>query len=728
MRFDKKYGILLDKADIKSVSINYDAVRKAMNREGVKKYHLSLRGNPEFIYETLPERWKERFSERIKRINREHASIMAEAQAVNAGLTLTACRVTAESLEINASFIRSELKRFTDKHHAQFIAHYFEFGIGSESVRGYAKLCAIGLFAYNTYLSIKTNYPDEKQQNRMMRSFRVNLLTALEDFDLEVAIPKTDSRFIYWLDNIIECLDCGGDITDVITVKRIGNKNAERLTGEQKDIARGFYSYGNGLPVSQVYSKMLELGRAKKWWTDKKTGEYRPVSERLLYRFLQTKRNTDTLIRHDSMSFYNKTVPEINRRYPECKNTIWSMDGTAHDENVHHNGNNRQYLYHFSVYDYATMRLLNAAVTVGVSESTEFLYSALLGAIRESGYKPRAVQCDQGPAYKSFKQRCETELGIKVIATGIGHARSKIVEQLFAQTGNLINRYCEGWNGQNRTAKGANSHPSERFLRQADHRDIEGASKYVRGEMIDLWNNHIINEMNRKPCGKTPNELWNEKDSATGRLSFIELSVLCGNRHTVKLTNRGLTVENDGIEYTYFPKIDTDAQRNRAVEIFAKVPRIADEASKLTVYVLNYGSDAVIFDRPNGKYLGTWSIKEEASGAATFENDTDVYLKGKAFQKAYTDKARQEGERLKNAIENRPDVDEITRLSKEALTGKKRHTPVFDKPLLNAVEEAGDSPQAIDGYLNELSQMKQYVDEDTGELIYIKNNKNDTGK
>lgn len=505
----------------------------------------------------------------------------------------------------------------------------------------------------------------------------------------------------------------------------------------QQHIAAYLYLDHN-LNAKQVYNKMLELATQKNWWVDTDTGEYNPVSYVTIANFIKDNENQLMFFRKGYVEHYNNYVPTITRNNGALlKNQIWVIDGTPHDENVtikYKDGRSKTYqsVYHVSVYDQATYKHLGISIAPqktriddrNQTESFEVTVEAVKMAIRKSGYKPAILQSDQGPAYSKLKEWCNAN-GIKLIAAGKGHARSKIVEMLLGHKGNLILRTLEGWSGQNLTAQARSSQPAPEKRKEGwkNARNFNEVVQWLQSEAMDLWNTHIIETMNRKPLNKTPDELWNEKESYTVKLSRMRLAMIAGNHHKRKLENEGLHIQNSYSHYTYFPPVATDEQRKKAVKIFAKIPRNARTTNRLNIYVLEYGEPAYVYDHANKKYLGEWLLKEETIATEILQEKTsETYKNFRKLQVDFTEDAKQFTEKVMN-VGKSEHAKEVNEVGKEVLTGKKRdikkekketYTGQYDKENLNLEEVWSKGMKEFEADLKKEEENKSDLEKNLG--------------
>ena len=726
MNYDPVYGWVLTKEEYISAGFTKHQYDHGRTRGQIKTIGRSCRGrNAQIIFKELSEPVKNLIKQKLNLISEEQAMHMLDAKMMGADMTEFAIEVTAQSIKINTPYIIEELKAYINSNFHKYTPHYLKLGISGNSVLGYSKICALGTWIYNISMNIMATHQEKRDQNRAMRSLRSNLLTAVDSMDpFEVKIPTNDLRFAAWMEEIINKMNQGIPIEEIVEIKRKGNQNTSRLTHEQELFIASFYIFGNSLSIQQIYDKVVEIGRGSGWWRNKETNAYEPVSYGTIRNYILSNENSFAYSRQDPARFFNDRVAQFTRLYPVKINQGWGIDGTAHNENVFYKGKVKQFVYAIRVYDYASFRLLNTEITIGVNEPSELLIQAIKGAIKASGYLPAIIQCDKGPGYKGLEEYCNT-VGIHLLPAGVGRARSKVIEPLIGQFDYLIGKFVKGWSGGNRTAMGPNAHPSEDYYKKgkSSARSAEIASQELRGALTDEWNHHIISEREGKPCGKTPAELWNERESETPQLPYLEMCRLIGNKHTIKLTNEGLKIQKDNYEYLYFPPINTDQERILADDIFAKIPRNKKESSKLDLIILDYGKPAPVYQ--GTKFLGVWDLKKRVPYFATFDKNTDEYNKMQALQRLQIDNARNMINGIKTEMEHHPGTELFKAIAQQSLTGKKRVTGQLDKEELNASEimyKAGiNTPDPVETFNNEINQpeLRRVVDPETGEVFFI---------
>lgn len=631
--------------------------------------------------------------------------------AVGEDCTPLAVEFTADSLVISEPFVRATIESYMRTHYSAFSWAYLDAGLSAESVKGYAKQCALVEWIYNFIQDIKHREADPKRLRLLLRSFRVNLLTAMANIVLEVKIPLSETRFNAWLDGILSAMDAGKKPEELIKIKRAANRNGGKVTDEQFKIAVSFYLNGVNMSVQQVYNKWLAYGRRAGWWSD---GEFNPPTEGRLYQLLKPIKNAAALEKTDDIQYMLHKTPAVSRDLPTQKNLVWEIDGTAHNENAEYKRKVKQHVYVIKVLDAATMRMVGVAPLIGVREPFWALKEAILMGIRETGYKPSIIHCDRGPAFRELEAWGE-ENGIKIYPSNVGNARAKLIESSFNQFDNAITRYLKGYSGQNRTTRGINSRASEK-RETAGKRTARSASiimQWLKNEGLHAWNEHVIETLEGKPCGKTPYELWAEKESATPKLDRINLCTLCGTPHRVKFTINGLTLAHEGIEYVYFPAIETPEQRAAAAELFNRIPLDdrTSAANRMTAYVLEGGEPAAVFDN-DGAYVGMWGLKTRVG----YIDESGELGKFMALSYRVKEQAKAFNEEIKQTIERHDDRDAIEMLGEEMLTGRRRvFAGRYDKSALLEEEIEEKASEELELHKS-TPEYREYVDPDTGEI------------
>ena len=728
MRYDSIIGWLLTKEEYIAAGYTDRQFRKGREKGYIQTVNHACRTRrAEIIFKDLPPQIKSVLMQKFINLGSDHQAYMTESAAAGMEMTKTAIAVTAQSIEINTPFIVNELNAYIEKNHHKYLSYYIENEtMMNRSVKGYAKICALATWLHDMVMTIMRNHPDQRDQNRMLRSLRSNVLSVIETIPFEIKVPTNDIRFSQWLETVVYEMNQGKQVTEVIKVKREGNTNPGRLLPVQQNWIEALYIFGNVMSIQEITDRVIEAGRFKNWWRNKETGDYEPPVYGTIRNWIIKQNNQLQFKRTDAINYRNRYVAQITREYPVRKNECWGIDGTAHNENVFYKGQAKQYLYAIKIYDYASCYLIHNEITIGMDESAFRVIEAVKGAIKAAGYLPAYLQCDRGPGYEGLKKFCD-EIGVICFPAGTGRARAKVIEALIGQFDGGV-KFEKGWSGMNRTAHGLNAHPGDEYFKKgkSSARSLEMASRDLRTRLTDQWNNHIIKTRGGEKYDKTPGELWNALESETCPLPYTELSMLTGTKHTVKLNIDGLEVQHEGMKYLYFMQIDTEAQRIKADQVLASIPLYKNEASQCDLYILHYGQPAPVFYRK--RYIGTWTLKSKVPYLAGHHHSTDELKKFNALQKIQEDNAKIKCKGTMDKMMNGPDAELFEQLATTAYVGRTRITGKYDKAEFNAsemMEKAGiETPDPVNTLKNELEpvsqpQLKRLVDPDTGEEYYV---------
>lgn len=684
------------------------------------------------FFDTLPEPKQKIVRQTFAKIAGEYAHLLQSMDDSGMDCVPTAIEFTAESMQINEPFIRSAIETYINSHYTVYTWAYLDAGLHSDSVKGYSKQCALVQWIYDFTEKIQTGEADAKRCEVLMRSFRMNLLTAINNVELEVKIPKSETRFNKWFDDVIKRLGQGYKPEDIIQIKRQSNTNAGKVTEDQLKIAQKFYKEGMNMSIATVYRKWIKYAKHAGWWLDE-GDNFNPPTEGRLYQLLRPLKNAHSLDKTDEITFRKTIIPNVSRDLPTMKNHVWAIDGTAHNENVDYKGKVRQHIYAIKVADVATSRLVGAYPVIGGKEPFDAVRDAILMGIKETGYKPAIIQCDRGPAWQELKVWCEDN-DIKLYPAIAGNARAKsVIEGLFRMFDNDITRFLKGFSGMNRTALHINSRSSEKRETEGKRnaRSTSIVMDWIRNEGIKLWNERIIDQLEGKPCKKTPYELWDEKESFVPELNYIQLCQMCGTPHKRKLTINGLDIEHQTIPYTYYPAIDTPEQRAIAERVFTYIPRDARTTNQVTIYILNGGEPAPAFDH-EGNYLGIWNLKKRTAYIADTPEEIQVLDNYMSLQYRVKQAAKEINQEVDQFIDSHPDREYIEALSEEVLTGKHRPYEGFEeaaKRWCGRYDKTELLQEEMDAKAGEIDipavkevRYKEYVDPDTGELYRVQLN------
>ncbi len=713
---DNRGALLVNKNAIMRKGVYSDvSYRASKSRERFSE--VVYEGSKWVVYSSLPPVTRDKVMSIFSGISARHAEMLNMVNDAGENCVPVAVGITAESLSINEPFIRSSLEAYMGSHYMVYTSTYLDMGISASSVKGYARQCAMIQWIYDYAKMVRERESDKITSEILLRSFRMNVLTALRSMKLEVKVPLSETRFNGWFDKVMKEMDKGTPAQEIIQPKRIGNSNGSKISEGQLNVAVFWHTNGLNMSVRQVHKKWLEYGKKSGWWMDTK-GQFTPPSEARLYQLLQPLKNANSLEKTDAVVHRANFIPGASRHLPPKKNHVWVIDGTAHNENVEYQGKVRQHIYAIKVADAGSLRLVGASALIGVREPFSAVKEAILMGIRETGYRPAYIQSDRGPAANELALWCE-ENGIKLKLTAAGNARAKIIESMFNMFDNALTKFRKSFSGMNRTTRSQRSKSSDKREMKGKRNAISASvvMEWVKSEGLKEWNEHIIETLEGKPCGKTPFELWDEKESYTPKMSYSDLCRMCGTLHERKLTTAGLDIDHNRISYTYFPKIETPEQRAAAEEIFTRIPMDARTANRLKIYILKGGDPAPVFT-PDDKFLGMWTEKPRTEYIAETDEELKVLNNFMALQKRVENKAKEINLEVRKSIEMHPDYEHIKHFGEQAPTGRKReYTGRYDKSeLLTEEVEFKASDLALPAKYREL------VDPDTGEIITVKIN------
>jgi len=212
MRYDSALGWVITLDEWQRCGLTRATYNKLRGTGKLQVIGRAARGKQaEIIVNGLPAYYRSIVEQRLVQLSEDHASVMIDAQLQGANLTECAIRVTANTLTVNAPYIRAEVLGYINSHYNEYLAHYLQsYNLNRQSIVGYSKLCALGMWVYGMVSLIRSRYPEAKDYNRQMRSFRANLQEALEGIADQFEIrPPLSRRFDEWMDRCVEALSRG---------------------------------------------------------------------------------------------------------------------------------------------------------------------------------------------------------------------------------------------------------------------------------------------------------------------------------------------------------------------------------------------------------------------------------------------------------------------------------------------------------------------------------------
>ncbi|MBY0244793.1 MAG: transposase family protein [Sphingobacteriaceae bacterium] len=542
--------------------------------------------------------------------------------------------------KVAEKFVHGDIKHYLDTHYQLYTGHYLQMGIHSLQVIKYARTCALVQLIWNqmdTYEAVA----NPKDRDRLLKVLHLNLSNALTH-QLEVSVPQSNYRLSEWLHKVMQAKVSNQSIYEIIQVKGGGNTNRERFNEVQKEYARVLRTKNNALPMAHIYSKLLDYAKDNLWWGWPE--DFNPIDVSTLQKYFKKVDNSLAAQREGKVKHMNLYVPTVQRTLPLQKNAMWGIDGSPMDVLVFGNGKSRQDMNSIRVYDYASCKFIGLHLYKGKGEKGTDAISALQDAVKRTGYLPKILQLDGGPAGAEIERWCKQH-GVIFQPAKKGLARAKFVENLICHFGQIL-RENKAYSGQNRTALGRNSQVSEDGYKEAQGfaKNFKQTALWLSNEAMDAWNNRKMKTLERKPCGKTPNELWQEKESATALLDGFTKVAIAGISHRVRLTIDGLTIQHQKQTYTYFPNLFTNYGFEKGLEVYEKIPlKHHPKSGQLSLYINEYGdNEALVFDKDidkGGKYIDTWILKPTVSMVASLEGDSEKLAVFLSFQKAVRERA-----------------------------------------------------------------------------------------
>ena len=615
-------------------------------------YYNSRNSRRLVLLDSLPAELRKKVESHLRAAGIYHESALMELEeegAPSEEITSTATQLRAEAVLKGQPVLKRALAGYLQNGYLPYLEHYLLQAQPHRAARRYARTCAWAQFICEQERFIaERSSPEEAELH--LRSLHANLLHLLSQSDLEISVPRSEIYYQSWWRQLRDGLLQGKAPSECIATVRQGNQNSRKLHEPAQAYLKQLYCSGAAPPIMHIYRQLVAQARKQGWWTDAKG--FRPPSYRTVALFLEHAQADLVLGRQGDAAQYAHYLPQIQRSVPTEEHAIWGADGTAHNELVFHNGRTRQYVYGVYVFDYATARLLACApyntAAGGSGERAEHYIEALSEAIRQTGHCPQVLQLDQGPAFAEVRTWC-TLRDIKVIPAGAKNARAKVVEGLLGRLQSLVVRYRAGWSGQNLTASGPSAHPSPEQLKEhaKSAPSAAEAMAWMQKAQLEEYNQIALVTRGGQPCGRTPEELGTELSSATEPLPADTLAAYAGHCHRVKFTKAGLSVQQDGERYTYFPDVSSEASREQALALFAALKTRSPEGSKRRLYVLDYAAGAYVWTKDwteEGRDLGFWPLQERVSMLETLGQSSQHFKGMRSLQRAQRKRAQDAAE------------------------------------------------------------------------------------
>lgn len=503
------------------------------------------------------------------------------------GLMETASKAVGNIIEMSLPYVHSELRKLLPD--AQDIELYRAEG---------ANLMLASQYAH----SLKVLKWIRKQWQAVQNARNVDRVAFCSIMAEAILQPppmelKFTTRLAGMVNVIEQVIENSTNLHELVKTGKIGNENAKKVDEALEKWVLAQYANGNKPKISHIYNVYSGICEKK--------GE-KPVSYTTLYNICKNYEQVAQVERAGMKQFKLQTTVTVNRELPMHTNAVWEIDGTPANINVWDAkaGKVRQFLYKAYVIDVATRRIVG--VSYSKSESATLYIDALKDAVRYTSHLPQIVHTDHFGGHKIVNEWL-TAVGSKLHLVSVGNARAKIVEGVLGHFASSIERYLVGFNGLNMTAKGSDAHVSGEWIAQGYEAacTFEQAGEWMKSEGREWHNNKILKQLNRKPCGKSPNQLAMELESATEPLTKDIQLMIAGQEHTVKMTVDGLMIHKDYTPYIYFP----DAIKNSLDAIAKFLNR--NLGKRLKLYTYEAGEPALVtYLDGKATEFGLWQIKD----------------------------------------------------------------------------------------------------------------------
>jgi len=466
--------------------------------------------------------------------------------------------------------------------------------------------------------------------------------------------------------------------SSLIVPKNAQNSNASK-GAESVEVIKwltAFYANGNRPKISQIFQSYNKV---------REKNGFPLITLQTMYNWVAPIKGLAGVIREGENKFSMDTTISVNREYPSQSNVVWSMDGTAYNGWViNKKGKVSQGMYKLIVMDVATGYTQAKA---GQTETTTLYQDAFKRMVAKTGYLPQSIETDHFSGWKVFKAWLDY-YGVNLHVIAKGNARAKIAERIIGLQSDFIERFEKNFSGMNLTAQDGKL--SQEFMKVAIENRLtwEDATYQIEEYAAGIWNDRILKQWNRKPCGLSPNQMRTQYESATEKLNAEIIYRASGTRHDIKLSIDGLVIREGGLEFIYFPEISPE-KLSEFADFFTR-----EKGNIFSIYTLNEDSPALVCDKLD-KIIGYWTRKETIpyNPIMMKKGDGERLQKLLSLRKTQISNAKSQVKEAKDAF---PDLDSQSYAKINQYSG--------DKPTQQAVEsliKLGDS----------------YIDTETGEVI-----------
>lgn len=342
-----------------------------------------------------------------------------------------------------------------------------------------------------------------------------------------------------------------------------GKRNRQKIDEELGNVL--IRLYGNGRPkltfeeVGEKYNTEIALimGRDKLTVAAIKNYLNKPENRAKWY-----------APRHGEVQAMNDIMPQARRRKLTVSNDIWSIDGTPVQLYYQKEGRLYSDLYLYVVTD-ATSRAI-IGYSMGTSENSRTVMSALRNAMETRLYLPAQLQYDQGTSnVATAVTALMNNMAEVAFPCQARRARAKYVEAIQGHFQTLVLRQQKNFKGGNITATGLNSriNPDHAKELKAEAPTYEQLREQVVAS-IEQWNNTAHKrDQYGVPTGETPMQIYINGCDQSKKATYFAIQSLyvvdminkADPQGKYKYTPRGIEIMVDGTKHSFIVPDDEDA-------------------------------------------------------------------------------------------------------------------------------------------------------------------------
>ncbi len=317
---------------------------------------------------------------------------------------------------------------------------------------------------------------------------------------------------------------------------KFGKRNACKATGEAVVVLQALYADPRRFSVAECHRMYMALRETTHEWLPS-------MSESAVRSHLAKAevRVAALRTRHSDKEFRDANDPVTRRLRPSHPDDLWVLDGTPFE--LYDRDGKR--LYWVWVLDANSWRVLGYAI--GETETGHLVRQSLRMATRNTGSLPHQLQFDNGSAYKAAETMDWMRNLGRLTPTAVGNARAKIAEPFWAHFERSILKFYPNHSGGNIRAKRFETLANEDYIKANRHlfptREALIAQIHAA---VALWNASTF-------AGRVPDAAYALGSPRRRELGLEQMQRLFWVKRpkTLKLTNRGLTMDVDKQELWY---------------------------------------------------------------------------------------------------------------------------------------------------------------------------------